>query len=108
MARPVVPLMEYIVYEDYIAEFLCINKDNLELECHGKCYLMQKLTEQNDQKRQNLPKIVMEEYPIGFVDLQEFVTKEAGAPENKRNYDYLNPYTYLFTAGSFHPPNAIS
>ena len=69
MTRPVIPLVEYIIYEDYITEFLCINKENVALECNGKCYLMQRLSEQNEEKRQNLPKISIEEYPIGFVKI---------------------------------------
>ncbi|WP_149274513.1 hypothetical protein [Pareuzebyella sediminis] len=72
MARPVLPLFEYIIEKDYIAEFLCINKENTELNCNGKCYLMQKIIEQNEERKQNLPRIAMEEYPIGFVTFVSF------------------------------------
>ena len=76
MLRPVAPMLEYVVYEDYIAEFLCINKEKTELNCNGKCYLMQRLAEQDEQKKQNLPKILLEEYPIGFVQLVSLTTKK--------------------------------
>ncbi len=107
MTRPVLPLIEYIVYEDYIAEFLCINKDKAELECNGKCYLMQRLSEQNEQKQQNLPKIVLEEYPIGFVELMDNLTKEQLRIESKNEFNYSNSYAFLFLASNFHPPNTL-
>ncbi len=104
MVRPIFPLMEYVVNEDYIAEFLCINKDKKELECHGKCYLMQRLQEQNEEKKQNLPKIVMEEYPIGFVQLLHFPSKEFDQISKRALFDYSNAYTYLFAPYNFRPP----
>ncbi|MCL6267507.1 hypothetical protein [Flagellimonas myxillae] len=107
MARPVVPLAEYIIYEDYIAEFLCINKENTELQCNGKCYLMQRLSEQNEEKKQNLPKIAMEEYPIGFVELTSFNTQKKDKAYPQVYFDYQNHYTYLFTPNNFHPPSTI-
>ncbi|NNE76683.1 MAG: hypothetical protein HKN31_06375 [Pricia sp.] len=54
MVRPVMPLFEYVIDQDYIAEFLCINKKRVEVQCNGKCYLMQRLNQQNDEKKQNL------------------------------------------------------
>ena len=108
MIRPVGPVLEYIIFEDYIAEFLCINKDNKELQCNGKCYLMQRLAQQKEQKRQNLPKIALEEYPIGFVELFAFKDKVIPRALSQDNFDYSNTYTYLYSALSFHPPSLIS
>ena len=105
MARPILPLMEYVVYEDYIAEFLCINKDNQELECNGKCYLMQRIQEQNDEKQENLPKIAMEEYPIGFVQFLSFSSDKFQPFNSEQRFKYVNPYSYIFVSESFHPPS---
>lgn len=33
------PYVEYILNKDYIANYLCINKDNPSNCCEGKCYL---------------------------------------------------------------------
>lgn len=106
MTRPVIPLVEYIIYEDYITEFLCINKENVALECNGKCYLMQRLSEQNEEKRQNLPKISIEEYPIGFVELVEFNNSKCTLTSSKDDFDYHNHYRFLFTPENFHPPSS--
>ncbi|WP_422349304.1 hypothetical protein [Flagellimonas sp.] len=108
MLRPVIPLAEYIIYEDYIAEFLCINKEKKELECQGKCYLMQRLSEQNEEKKQNLPKIAMEEYPIGFVELLNYTKDKVQNAPIQNEFDYHNHYTYLYIPFNFHPPSTLS
>lgn len=38
---------------DYIIENYCINKERPELDCNGKCYLMEQLAAADDQKRQD-------------------------------------------------------
>ncbi|WP_350286461.1 hypothetical protein [uncultured Croceitalea sp.] len=102
------PLVEYVVYEDYIAEFLCINKSNTELECNGKCYLMQRISEQHNEKKQSLPKIALEEYPIGFVELYFFSLKAKRNGSNLVESSYVNLYSYTFTLNTFHPPSFFS
>lgn len=108
MLRPVIPLFEYVINQDYIAEFLCINTDRPELSCNGKCYLMQKIAEQNEEKRQNLPRIAMEEYPIGFVTISSFDTYEALANKTFNLLGYHNDYSFLYCDSSFHPPTHTS
>ena len=102
------PLFEYIIEHDYIAEFLCVNRDRPELKCEGKCYLMQQLAQQHKEKRQNLPPIAMEEYPIGFVEL---LTIACPGPTNSPEpffTRYRNDYRYLFSYSDFHPPAILS
>ena len=108
MARPVMPLAEYLVYEDYIAEFLCINKDNKTLECNGKCYLMQMLQEQNEEKHHNVPRIAMEEYPIGFVELLALSFSQRESMHSETTFTYSNPYSFLFISEQFHPPSVVA
>lgn len=107
MVRPVVPLFEYLVDQDYIAEFLCINKDKVELQCKGKCYLMQQLNEQNEEKEGKLPRIAMEEYPIGFVRLLSIPCQKSTDSLNSTAAIYRNDYRYLFSYSDFHPPTNI-
>ena len=105
MIRPVMPLFEYIIEQDYIAEFLCVNTDKPELDCGGKCYLMQQLAKHNEEKRQNLPRIAMEEYPIGFVQLLSIVEHKFIESFNTITSEYLNEYRYLFSYSDFRPPS---
>ncbi len=104
MLRPVAPMLDYVINQDYIKEFLCINKDNTALQCNGKCYLMQQLQKQNDDKKHNLPRIAMEEYPIGFVSIVKISSKEETTTIYKHNFKYQNLYQFLNDKSSFRPP----
>lgn len=107
MTKPILPLVDFIVNQDYIEEFLCINKDNKELNCKGKCYLMQQLEKENESKRQNLPPIVMEEYPIGFITIPTISFQSKLVDYANHSNHYQNNYHYLLCGNSFHPPNFI-
>lgn len=107
MVRPVMPLFDYVINQDYIAEFLCVNKDNTELNCNGKCYLMQRLQKQSDEKHENLPRIAMEKYPIGFVELL-FISYKTSTKINAVDHKfYLNNYHFLFSYTNYHPPTTL-
>lgn len=104
MLRPVLPVFDYIVNQDYIAEYLCINKDKPMLNCNGKCYLSMMIQEEQNEKKHNLPAIDLKEYPIGFVDIlfcdfsEQIITKKALPFMLIRE---PNPYV----GSVFHPPN---
>ncbi|MFI8377904.1 hypothetical protein [Leeuwenhoekiella sp. NPDC079379] len=55
--RPAFPFMEYIIDYDYISTVLCENKEIPEMNCNGKCYLMNALAEasekESSQKKKN-------------------------------------------------------
>ena len=103
MLRPITPFVEYAINYDYISKVLCINKDKPELQCNGKCQLMQKLEKQQDDDFKSL-RINIEEYPIGFVELLS-VKKEKALFKNIEKLDsYSNKYSYLFSTAIFHPP----
>ena len=107
MVRPIIPMVGYIINQDYISEFLCINKEKPELQCEGKCYLMQMLEEQQDGKKENLPKIAMEEYPIGFVELYHLRKKVIPKREHRYDFGYTNLYKLVNSRNIFHPPRHI-
>ena len=60
--------------KDFIAEFLCINKDKPEMQCHGQCFLMQSL-EQNHEQEQELPLYLILEDRIPVVYLPDNQTR---------------------------------
>ncbi|RFN58151.1 hypothetical protein [Marixanthomonas ophiurae] len=65
--RPLVPYFEYVVDYDYIANVLCINKDEPEMQCNGKCHLTQELSKANEATNPNnksIPHIEFDKYPI--------------------------------------------
>lgn len=89
--------------KSYIAKELCINRDNPQLHCNGKCYLMRKLKQAQDKEQkqeQSFQKIQLQEaitvlpfifkqYPIATVDLRIPLT--TGMPVSQMN-------------SIFHPP----
>ncbi|MEL4308561.1 hypothetical protein JMA43_10715 [Joostella sp. CR20] len=104
MLKPVLPVFDYVINQDYIAEYLCINKDKPEMHCDGKCYLMQMLEEQNNEKKQNLPAIDLKEYPIGFVTLINLPSETTTTTPQKNHNNYHNQYRFLTSEQHFHPP----
>src|SRR5690606_2414529 len=105
MLRPVIPVFDYVINQDYIAEYLCINKDKPEMHCDGKCYLMEMLDEQNQQKKQNLPAIDLREYPIGFVQVLNLSAREELSLNPTTVITYIEQYSYLFNNSLFRPPS---
>lgn len=103
MLRPIAPFVEYAINYDYIAKVLCINKDKPKLSCNGKCQLMKKLKEQQEEDYNSL-RIAMEEYPIGFVSILKVKNEFYIQENNFNNFGYNKNYNYLFQHSVFHPP----
>jgi len=53
MLRPLIPIVNYIVNYDYIVDELCVNRDKPELNCNGRCYLMQALADEASKKKES-------------------------------------------------------
>ncbi|GAA3628289.1 hypothetical protein [Flavivirga jejuensis] len=49
--KPLIPLVEYAVFYDYIKNELCENKEAPELQCNGKCYLKKELAKATDTEK---------------------------------------------------------
>ncbi|WP_442264648.1 hypothetical protein ACSIGC_09810 [Tenacibaculum sp. ZS6-P6] len=105
MLRPIAPFVEYAINYDYIAKVLCINKDKPELSCKGKCQLMKKLKQQQEDDFNSL-RIAMEEYPIGFVSVLEVKKRDVYQKKQEANFGYHKNYKFLFHPSVFHPPTA--
>lgn len=106
MLRPIQPYVEYFLNQDYIAEFLCINKEKPELQCQGKCHLMKQLEKQDENNPLKSLRISLENYPIGFVDILEIHPLESfdSSHKNKNSfYKVLYRFNYIYTA--FQPPD---
>ena len=103
MLRPIAPFVEYAINYDYISKILCINKDNIEMNCKGKCQLMQKLEEQQEKDHKSL-RIHLEEYPIGFVKILHLNVKKFEDKTLVKYQKYTNEYSYLYSYNVFHPP----
>lgn len=107
--RPALPVVDYIINYDYISEVLCVNKDRPELECNGKCYLMQSLAKaaekENDQKKDNSVKKV--EIPTLFNETIDAPKLQVAVDSHSDNFpDSADQYKHLDSSNFFHPPIA--
>lgn len=101
-------LISYEVNKDYIAQFLCINRDKPDMHCNGKCYLRKKL-KQNEQHKQNGKELSGNKIEFSFfcnTSQQEeqvfFITdKKVFAPVIITGY--CSPHISIF-----HPPREVS
>lgn len=103
MLRPIAPFIEYAIHQDYIAEFLCINKEKPEMQCNGKCHLYKEVEKQQQEAPTPL-RISIEEYPIGFVKILTIEQKKIISLELTKYFFYSKNYNYIFSELVFHPP----
>lgn len=106
--KPLLPLVEYAVFYDYIKNELCINKEKPELNCNGKCYLMQQLSKASESENDTDKSQLIVDFSIAFFQqIKEnftpplsFYMLDPKAIVSQRAI----PYTYLITGSVFRPP----
>ncbi|GLB52628.1 hypothetical protein NBRC110019_16680 [Neptunitalea chrysea] len=100
MANPLVPVLDYVVNYDYIANELCINKEKPQMHCNGMCYLKKELAkkvadESKDSKQVNFKKV---ELPVFFIEVSSYeipseplvmINKELSRFSNSEQYQFL-------------------
>lgn len=107
MLRPIQPYVEYLANQDYIAEFLCINKEKPELQCNGKCHLVKELEKQQENNPKSL-RISLENYPIGFVTIfQISFVKTFTSSKKSRLAFYEKLYHSDYNYSIFQPPDFV-
>ncbi|WP_146035165.1 hypothetical protein [Formosa algae] len=108
MVKPLIPLVEYAAFYDYIVNELCENKDVPELQCNGKCHLKEQLAKASDTEKGNNDK----GGSISFENTLVFFQN------SKFNYDLFFPkeqplktasfyskiYNFHYVNFVFHPP----
>lgn len=111
LIRPVIPVIEYSIDFDYISKVLCINKDEPELKCEGKCQLAKEikktiLTETGDGVPV-LPVIDFYKFPIAYhtTEQQKFVIFEFLNTSSFSRYKIGETNNYI--SSIFHPPDFL-
>lgn len=108
MLRPVQPYVEYVFNQEYIAEFLCVNKDKPKLQCNGKCHLAKQIEKQQKQEPLSALSISMENYPIGFVNILRLLTPQSFFAFTKNNhFFYQKLYHFNYSYSTFQPPDLV-
>lgn len=98
-------LIDFKINQDYIAEVLCINKDEPKTGCGGKCYLSSQLKKQEEKEHEQVPLNSSDKIEILFV--KEFMPEmniQINVEDQKKRTHYLNKYTFQYLDQIFHPP----
>lgn len=112
MAKPVFPLLDYMVNYDYIANVLCENKAKPQMHCNGKCHLMKELAKASEtEKPINSDKKDTSKNEIEILFFQEintqYFTFTIGHNKIDINAKYHNTYAFLTISSIFHPPALV-
>jgi hypothetical protein len=110
LCKPFYPLVEYNLNKAYIAQALCENKDQPELQCEGKCHLVKEITKANDAgEKENKPVSPR----INFDNDCSYLNPLADRANHLQNLNALFklasavPFTSEVIADIFHPPRPI-
>jgi hypothetical protein len=111
--KPILPVLDYIINYDYIANVLCENKAKPQLQCNGKCHLMKELAKESEnEKPLSTDKKDNSKHEIEVLFYQDITSlvdsKIAVATSNETSTNYTNLYSFLNSVTTFHPPTFIS
>lgn len=111
LAKPVLPVAEYVINYEYISTKLCVNKEKPKLQCNGKCQLMKKLAAASESEKpiSSDKKVNPLEHHDWIDDMTIVaVPVELWRTSVKTNTEYYNFYRNLRGHAVFHPPTVIS
>lgn len=112
MIRPVMPIISYAVNYEYISTELCENKDDVEMECNGKCHLKKELAKeiQENNPASESKKVNFAETSMLFCsDILPFTFEKMFFDEEVQNVtSYSNLYQKEDAYTIFHPPAILS
>lgn len=110
LLKPVLPVLEYVVFYDYIKNELCENKDQQELGCNGQCHLSKELSKAADTTTDGKTKSVVsiESNVIFCQDINfEFQVPKQHVGEIQFTHYYSNFYSFTKLNTIFHPPSVL-
>lgn len=98
-------ILNYEVNKSYIVSHFCINKSKPKLHCNGKCYMMRKMKQQEEQEKVPAGNSVMEKVQLQLFAEQfsvfEFISlkKDFQFPVYRSSFIPENYCPFVF-----HPP----
>ncbi len=107
--RPIMPILNYVVNYDIISTELCENRDNIEIDCKGKCYLVKELAQTKDTfpKDNKQAGNILPTFSDGFI-VKELLYFELLKIQNHKNSDRIlysdSMYYFSLKSKIFHPP----
>lgn len=111
--RPAINVGYVLYYElniDYIIEELCVNKDKPQLQCNGKCFLTQKLTQDtvvDEDAPATAVRVARAFYPVYFRDIEVVDIGVKIILKSKEYFTITSLKTITFYSSNDEPPEII-
>ncbi len=99
----------YSLDSDGFIEWLCENKEKPELQCNGKCYLMQIIQKKDSDKQSQTPlsKTEIKNIVLFFEEEESSIVENHLGNKILLLTYYSNLYSYTTTFSHYHPPQYI-
>lgn len=101
-------MADYLVNQDYIKEYLCINKNRSNLQCNGKCYLTKQLKENEPMKGTDPLFSFLKITKINYADISNILSQDVltliASIFKKQYFIYSDSNYTQVTPKIFHPP----
>ena len=109
LVKPVIPLLEYVVFYDYIKNELCVNKENKAMGCNGKCHLKKELARASEQDKNASHNFSVESNVVFYQDFHDFsIVYTLLIATKPHNFYYNNLYSQSFYKVLIKPPVYLS
>lgn len=99
--------ISFKINQDYIAEFLCINRDDPESDCHGCCQLKKELQEQQES-RSEMPQSENKKTEIQYFQQEDHQETPLFQIVRQRTSIQYSTYSFKFWKAVFRPPQYAS
>ncbi|WP_141675570.1 hypothetical protein [Formosa haliotis] len=110
LLKPLIPLVEYAAFYDYIKNELCENKEIVEMKCNGKCYLAKEMAKVSDTPESGTSdkQTAFETTVVFYQNIVDTVFTPLFLDLNSEKIasNYNRSYAYLDQDAVFHPPKA--
>lgn len=106
VVQPILPFMEYALFQNYIIENLCIEREIEESCCKGSCHLEKRLESASvPVSDENKPVSQTTSFKLLEYDIvtTAFQTDEPRILPKKNDVRYMS-YQFTFLKTCFHPP----
>jgi len=97
---------DFYLNRSYIAKNLCVNRDNPQMHCNGKCYLAKRIREQENPDRQS-PTSKNDRFDVAPFFVPKPFKIEYTFSDRKSLFIIMNDGSLsTFHRSIFHPPSA--
>jgi len=102
--------VDFKINQDYIAKFLCIDKEKPMSTCNGKCHLSKQLKKQEKKEQKEHPQGSREKNEVLFSDdfqVSPAIDKNLFSQKHSPHSKHLDFSSQGFIEDIFHPPRLV-